>query len=76
MTVRHLVAAAAAAFFLCMPVAYAQHQPHSHGSGAAQEQKCPVGEYGCGHMVFHEIYRLLELISSRTCCNDSEGRPC
>ena len=44
---------------------------HMHG----EDQHCRIGDHGCNHGVYHEIYRLLELISGRTCCNDSEGRP-
>ncbi len=61
----------AAALVLISPTAQAQH---THGEEQKNEE-CRRGDYGCDHDAFHEIYRLLELISARTCCNNSEGRP-
>jgi hypothetical protein len=53
------------------PPAPMQH----HAMAPAPPEQCRVGDFLCDHDYFHPIYTMLELISGKTCCHNSEGRP-
>lgn len=71
-TVRFLAFAALCAIGLWSVVpAVAQHAAHAH----EQVGQCRRGDFLCDHDRFHPVYQLLELLTGRSCCHNSEGRP-
>lgn len=73
-TMKRMVATIVVALVALFITPGAQAQ-HAHHQQTVASETCNIGDYLCGHDYFHPIYKLLELITGKSCCHNQEGRP-